>query len=157
MRRWIILQSSCSSAQYKARHDQVASFVHWHLCRSSGFDVVNQWWKHLPIRVLSNSSCKILYGILPSCTDRILQHNRPDIVISFPQQHKTYLIDISIPRMSLKTLEKLSKYRDLQIEVDKMWQTTSKVVPIILKEQTSAMQKSVLQSPAQILRRYLNI
>ena len=39
------LTSSCShvaQSQYKARHDQVASFVHWHLCRSSGFDIVNQ-------------------------------------------------------------------------------------------------------------------
>jgi len=34
--------------------------------------------------------------------------------------------------MSQKTAEKLNKYRDLQIEIDKMWHTTSKVVPIFL-------------------------
>jgi len=79
--------------------------------------------------------------------------------------------------MSQKTLEKLSKYQDLQIEVDKMWQTTSKVVPIILgtfdsipsdlthylsiinlpRSMVAAMQKSILLSTARILRRYLTI
>jgi len=34
--------------------------------------------------------------------DRILQDNRPDIVALFPQQHKTYLIGISVPGDSRK-------------------------------------------------------
>ena len=58
------LISSCSyiaQSQYKARHDQVASFVHWQLCKSVGFGVVNKWWNHLPEKVLSNSTCKILW------------------------------------------------------------------------------------------------
>ena len=176
------LTSSCSyiaQSQYKARHDQVALFVHWHLCKSVGFDVVDKWWNHLPMRVLSTSHCKILWDFTIT-TDRVLHHNRPDIVLSLLQQRRTYLIDITIPgdsRMTQKTTEKLSKYRDLQIEVDKMWHTTTKVVPIVLgalgsipsdlchylstinlpKGMIATMQKSVLLSTARILRRYLNI
>ena len=75
--------------------------------------------------------------------------------------------------MPQKTVEKLSKYRDLQIEIDKIWHTTSKVVPIILRalgsilsdlthdlslidlprSMVAAMQKSVVLSSARILRR----
>ena len=34
--------------------------------------------------------------------------------------------------MSQKSVEQLIKYRDLQIEIDKMWHTSSRIVPIII-------------------------
>ena len=49
------LISGCShlaQSQYKARHDQVASLVHWHLRKSAGIDVVGKWWNHTPERVV---------------------------------------------------------------------------------------------------------
>jgi len=55
------------------------------------------------------------------------------IVLSFIQQKKTYLIDISIPRDSRraqKTVEQLTEYHDFQI--DKMWHTSFRTVPIII-------------------------
>jgi len=112
------LISGCSylvQSHYKSRHDQVASLVHWQLCKSVGINVVGNWWNHTPERVVSNSICKD-YTIV---TDRHLRHKRPDTVLSYLQQN---LIDISIPgdsRMVQKSVEKLTKYRDLHIEVDK--------------------------------------
>jgi len=78
--------------------------------------------------------------------------------------------------MVQKSVEKLTKYRDLQIEVDKMWQTSSRTVPVIIGALGSIpsdlltylstvnlpisivtmMQKSVLLCTAQMLRRYLS-
>ena len=112
-------------------------------------------------------------------TDRHLCHNRPDIVLSYLQQKKIYLIDISIPgdsRLVQKSVEKWTKYRDLQIEEDKMWQTSSRTVSVIIGALGSIpsdlltylstvnlpisivtmMQKSVLLCTARMLRRYLS-
>ena len=112
-------------------------------------------------------------------TDRHLCHNRPDIVLSYLQQKKIYLIDISIPgdsRLVQKSVEKWTKYRDLQIEEDKMWQTSSRTVSVIIGALGSipsdlltylstvnlpisivaTMQKSVLLCTARMLRRYLS-
>ena len=71
------------------------------------------------------------------------------------------------------SVEKLTKYRGLQIEVDKMWQTPSRTVPVIIRALGSDLlthlsaislprrmlattQESVLLSTAQLLRRYLS-
>ena len=45
------------------------------------------------------------------------------------------LLDVSVPsdrNTSLKTFEKLSKYKDLAIELEKSWKLKTKTVPIII-------------------------
>ena len=43
------------------------------------------------------------------------------------------LIDMSIPtHNSLKTAEKLSKYKDLEIEIEKTWGMKTTIVPVII-------------------------
>jgi len=90
------LISGCShlvQSHYKPCHDQVAFLVHWQLCMSVGINVAGNWWNHTPERVVSNF-IRMQWDYV---TDRYLCHNRPDIVLSYLQQKKTYLIDISIP------------------------------------------------------------
>ena len=59
----------------------------------------------------------------PICTDRTIAANRPNIVLK-NKKDKTYLlVDMNIPldtNTSVKTTEKLSKYKDLEIEVERM-------------------------------------
>ena len=53
-------------------------------------------------------------------TDRTMQANRPDIVIKDKQDKTCQLIDMSVPsdsNISAKELEKLRKYKDLEIEI----------------------------------------
>ena len=45
------------------------------------------------------------------------------------------MLDISIPsdrNTSLKTYEKISKYKDLELELTKSWKTNVKTIPIII-------------------------
>ena len=88
-------------------------------------------------------------------------------------------IDMSIPterNTSLKTMEKLTKYKDLEIEIEKMWGMKTTTVPVIIgafglvKKGTAnyiskipgniritELQKTVLLGTAHILRRTLSI
>ena len=71
----------------------------------------------------------------PINTDRTIQANRPDIVIKNYKSKKCFLIDMMIPRhrnISVKEFDKLSKYKDLQIEIERMWQPKTTVVPVVV-------------------------
>ena len=71
----------------------------------------------------------------PSRTGRIIQANRPDIVIKHKQNKACQLIDMSVPsdsNISAKEFEKLSKYKDLEIEIAKMWKMKTKTIPVIV-------------------------
>jgi len=177
----IIISSSCSyiaQTQYKKRHDLVASYIHWNLAKLAGFCVHEQWWKHVPEKVLDNSDWRILWDYT-IYIESSLSHNRPDITFCNKQKaDSSMFIDVAIPgdsRLSQKSVEKRDRYRDLSVVVDRLWNTSTSVVPVILGALSSistnlhqslasiglissvipVIQKSVLLSTSRILRHYL--
>ena len=71
---------------------------------------------------------------MPIQTDKEIKANRPDIVVKDEKKRTCLLIDMSIPterNTSLKTMEKLTKYKDLEIEIEKMWGMKTTAVPVI--------------------------
>ena len=63
----------------------------------------------------------ILYD-MPIHTDREISANRPDILIKNNRDKKCALIDVAIPsdkNTSKKISKKLSKYKDLEIEISR--------------------------------------
>ena len=63
----------------------------------------------------------ILYD-MPIHTDREISANRPDIVLKNNRDKKCALIDVAIPsdkNTSKKISKKLSKYKDLEIEISR--------------------------------------
>ena len=115
----------------------------------------------------------------PVHTDRTIQANRPDIIIKDRKNKVCVLIDMSVPtdkNISVKVFDKLSKYKDLEIEIQKMWNLKTITVPVVvgslgmIKKDTQAfinkipgkhnlqeIQKIVLTSTAHILRKVLSI
>jgi len=72
---------------------------------------------------------------MPTQTDREIKANRPDILVKDKKQRTCRLIEISVPtekNTSIKTTEKLSKYKDLEIEIEKMWGMNNTTIPVIL-------------------------
>ena len=68
-------------------------------------------------------------------TDREIKANRPDIVIKDKQEKSCLLIDMSIPtekNTSVKVTENLSKYKDLGIEIERMWGTKTTTIPVVI-------------------------
>ena len=115
----------------------------------------------------------------PIQTDKEIKANRPDIVVKDKKERTCLLIDMSIPTemsTSLKIMEKLTKYKDLKIEIEKTCGMKTATVPMIIgafglvKKGTESyigkipgniriteLQKTVLLGTAHIIRRSLSI
>ena len=117
---------------------------------------------------------------MPIQTDKEIKANRPDIVLQDKKERTSLLIDISkFPterNTSLKTMEKLTKYKDLEIEIEKMWGMKTTTVSVFIGAfglvkkgienfigkipgniRVTELQKTVLLGTTHILRRTLSI
>ena len=168
-----------AQAEYKKwRHDQVARIIHWKLCEKWGFERGETWYKHIPEKVLESDSCKILWDFAIQ-TDKVMEHNRPDITVVDKVNRTCLLIDPSCPfdiRIEKKEDEKERNYNALQFELKRIWKLKKvKVIPVIigalgtvtnrleslLKEidivcPIELLQKACLLGTARIIRKVLN-
>ena len=66
-------------------------------------------------------------------TDRTIPNNKPDIIIRDNENGTCMLIDVAISgdrNVIKKEAEKLLKYKDLTIEIQRMWNVKTKVIAI---------------------------
>ena len=97
-------------------------------------DTSEKWYEHEPQTVTDKDNITILWD-MPIQTDREIKANRSDIVIKKEQEKSCLLIDMSIPtekNTSVKVTEKLSKYKDLEIEIERMWGIKAKTIAIVV-------------------------
>ena len=117
---------------YKIRHDRVAKSVHLSLCKKYNLPASKNPWEHHVQKVLENVNVRILWDFQIQMY-RHLEHKTPDMVVI--EQRNVWIIDIAIPedaRVENKELEKLTKYRDLEIETSHLWMKHTSVVPIVI-------------------------
>jgi len=175
------LVSGCSILtpnEYKNRHDRVGQYLHWKIFRHYSISTPSNWYEHHPDPVTEGKDVSILWDF-PIHTDRTIQASRPDIAIKDKRNNTCLLIDMSVPsdnNVAAKEFEKLSKYKDLEIEVGKMWHLKTTTIPVVvgalglIKKGTNAfiekipgspslqeVQKIVLNSTAHVLRRALSL
>jgi hypothetical protein len=77
-------------------------------------------------------------------TDRSIPNNKPDIIIRDNEKRTCMLIDIAISgerNVIKKEAEKILKYKDLTIEIQRMWNVKTKAIPVIIGE-TGTISKS---------------
>ena len=82
-----------------------------------------KWYEHTPQPVTESTEVTILWNFTIN-TDRKIEANQPDITIKNSEENTYITIDVTVPadkNISLKEFQKLSKYKDLEIEVTKMW------------------------------------
>ena len=166
-----------AQTEYIHRYDKAAAYIHWKVCLSYNIKTSEKRHDHTPEMVTESEDTTILWNmqILTAC---VIAANKPDIVI---KDHKTMtckLINMVVPsyrNTSAKVMEKLSKYKDLEIEVTRMWGMSTETVPVVigapgvikkgLGEQTgkipgsiniSKLQKIMLLGTGHILRRVLS-
>ena len=126
--------STLAHTEYKNRHDRVGQYLHWKICRHYGLPCHEKWYEHKPPPVLEGKDVTLLWDFSVH-TDRTIQANRPDIIIKDVRARKCLIIDMAVPsdkNISSKEFEKLSKYKDLEIEVTKMWRLNTTTVPVIV-------------------------
>ena len=103
--------------------ETAAAHLHWTVCKHYNVKVQDKHYEHEPAYVTENQTVTILRD-MPIQTDKEIKANRPDIVVKDKKERICLLIDVSIPtgrNTSLKTMEKLTRYKDLEIEIEKMW------------------------------------
>ena len=67
-------------------------------------------------------------------TDRTIPNNKPDIIIRDNEKRTCVLIDVAISgerNVIKKGAEKILKYKDLTIEIQRTWNAKTKVIPVI--------------------------
>ena len=164
--------------EYIHRHNRVAAYVHYKILQHYNIQVGDNWYQHEPKTVTTTKEVTVLWD-MPISTDRELKANRPDIVVKDHQSKTCYIIDISTPserNMALKEVEKLSKYKDLEIEINRMWNMKTIVIPVVIGNlgmirktndkwikqlpgtpHIEMLQKITLLGTAHILRKVLSI
>jgi hypothetical protein len=69
-------------------------------------------------------------------TDRTISNNKPDIFIRGNEKGTCILIDTAISRdrnVIKNEAEKILKYKELTIQIQRMWNVKTKVLPVIIK------------------------
>ena len=126
--------SALAPTDYTDRHNQVASIIHWDVCRHFGVPVESRWYRHHPDRLVEMDDITMMWDTtIP--TARKIKANRPDICLRNRKTNTCLLIDISCPadgNIGKKHAEKLAKYSDLRVEISRMWHCRTLVVPVVL-------------------------
>ena len=69
----------------------------------------------------------------PIQTFKEIEHRRPDTVVIDKQKREYKIINIVVlteQTIKVKKLEKITKYQDLRLEVQKLWDDKATVIPI---------------------------
>jgi len=110
-------------------------------------------------------------------TDRTIPNKKPDIIIRGNEKGTRMLIDVAISgdrHVIKKEAEEILKYKDLAIEIQRMWNAKTKVIPVIIgatgtisksfrkymsnipgKHEVKELQKTTILATAHILRKAL--
>jgi hypothetical protein len=166
--------------EFLHRHDQVGKYIHWKICHHYNIpNTAENWYEHKPETVTTWEDITILWDMQIQ-TDRTIKANKPDIVIKDQTNSQCWLIDMAVPsdyNVAATKVEKLSKYKDLEIEIARMWRMKVRTVPVVIGAlgsvqngtnalisqipadnlQIQQLQKIALLGSAHILRKFLSI
>jgi len=132
----------------------------------------------LPKSVETSHGCKVtILWNQQVQIDRSIPNNKPDIIIRDNEKGTCRLIDVAISgvrNVTEKRTEKILKYKDLTIEIWRMYNVRTKVIPVIMgaagtisktfrkyvsnipgKHEVKEVQKTAILGTAHILRKVL--
>jgi hypothetical protein len=123
--------------QYVKRHDKVSAQIHFNMCKEIGVQLDKKHcYEHVPNSVVTNQGGKVtILRNQQVQTDRTIPSNKPDIIIRHNEKGTCMLIDVAIAgdrNVIKKEAEKILKYKDLTIEIQRMWNIKTRVIPVII-------------------------
>ena len=168
--------SKLAQRDYMKRHDMVGKRIHWEVCKKYGIKVKTKWYEHHPETVLENDRVKILWDFTVQ-TDNAIGARKPDMIIINKETKMCQIVDFAVPydtNVVDRETEKIDKYQDLAIELQRIWKVKTQVIPVVIgalgtmpktlvhwldilgiKTQISELQKSAVLGTARILRKVL--
>jgi hypothetical protein len=157
----------------------VCTQLHFYICKEPGVKLDNElWYKRVPKPLETSQEGKATILWNPQVqTDRTIPNNKPDITNRDNKEETCMLIDVAIPgdrNVIQKEAEKILKYKDLIIEIQRMWNVKTKVTPAIIgatgtisksfrkylsstpgTQEAKELQKTAILGTAHILRKVL--
>ena len=132
------IASGCTilaSNLYTKRHNKVGTYIHWSILKNIGYHVPPKWYHHKPTPTIEIQNITIMWDVaIPTPSN--IPNNRPDIIIYDRNERTCKIIDISIPQdqnINVKTAEKITKYKNLETELQTCWNLKEIVtLPIII-------------------------
>jgi hypothetical protein len=136
------------------------------------------WYEHVAKSVerIHEGNITILW-ILQVKTDRTIPDNKLDVIIGDNEKGTCMLIDVAISgdrNVIKKEAEKIVRYKDLAIEIQRMWNVEPTVIPVIAgetgsitrafikylsnipgKHEMTELQKTAVLGNAHVLRKVL--
>ena len=85
--------------------------------------------------VMHNTDNNIIPWDMAVNTDRTITANRPDIVVKDLTNGNCKLIDLTVlsdKNIALKETKKKNKYKDLELEIERMGHMRTEVVPVVV-------------------------
>jgi len=122
--------------QYIKRHDRVCAQLHFNICKETGVQLDKKhWYEHVSKSVETSQGGKVtILWNQQVQTDRTISNNKPDIIIHDNEKGKSMLIHVAISgdrNVIKKEAEKILKYKDLTIKIQRMCNVKTKVIPVI--------------------------
>ena len=91
------------------------------------------WYEHKPEPVVETESATILWGF-SIYTDRKIDANKPNIAIKDHKSNSCLLVEVRFPmdkNFSPGEFRNISKYKDLEIETERMWHLKPTLIPVV--------------------------
>ena len=110
--------------------------IHYSIFKEMGVQLdTKHWYEHAPNSVETTQGGKMTIPCNQQVqTDRTIPNNKPDIIIRDTEQRTCMLIDAANSGdknvIKLET-EKILKYKDLTIEIQRMWDVKATAIPVI--------------------------
>ena len=103
--------------------------------RKYGIECTDKWYDHQPLTVAKNRDVRITWD-MTVCTDKKLNHNRPDITLTRNDTQEWTLIDKAVPadqNIISTEEEKVDRYQDLAFEIKRIHRASKvTVIPIVI-------------------------
>ena len=128
-------RETLAKTQYISRHNKAAAYLHWRICKDHDIESIDKWYEHKPETLMNNQDNITIMWDMPVHNDRTISKNRPEFIVKDSVNSTSKLIDMTIPsdrNITLKEIEKKSKYKDLELEIQGMWQMKTEVIPEVV-------------------------
>jgi len=143
--------------QYIKRYNRVCAQLHFNICKETAVQLDKKhWYEHVPKSLETSHGGKVT--MLWKQTDRTIPNCKPDFIIRDNEKGTCMLIDVAISGdryVIKKEVVKILKYKDLTIEIQRMWNVKIKVIPVIIGK-TGTVSKSFRKYVSNFLVRLRN-
>jgi hypothetical protein len=116
------------------RRDKICTYLHYSICREFGIEVPDNWYSYVPKPICKHEVIMVLRN-QDVQTDKEVLENRSDIIIINKKAKICTLIDVSVlsdRNVTHKEEENKLKYKNLCIEIQRMWNMKFSMIPVVI-------------------------